>query len=84
LGTQASIYNFRALTHGSSWAAAIDRASSQDLKGQIDVVSGKATAKPPTEKPSGDPKDPKDAKDPKDPKKPTAPGPGSGAKKKSG
>ena len=50
LGTQASIYNFRGLQHGASWAAAIDRASSQDLKGLIDVVSGKA--KPPTEKPS--------------------------------
>jgi tetratricopeptide (TPR) repeat protein len=77
LGTQSSIYMFRGLTHGVSWAAAIDRASSQDLKGLIDVVSGKATAQPPpTEKPSA-PASP----DPKGPKKP-APGPGSGAGKK--
>ncbi|HEU0034934.1 MAG TPA: tetratricopeptide repeat protein [Kofleriaceae bacterium] len=42
LGLQSSIYNFRSLIHGASWAAAIDRASSQDLKGLSDVVSGKA------------------------------------------
>lgn len=51
LGTQASIYNFRGLTHGASWAAAIDRASSQDLKGLIDVVSGKRQPNTP-EKPT--------------------------------
>ena len=28
---QASIFNFRSTTHGASWAAAIDRASAQDL-----------------------------------------------------
>lgn len=84
LGTQASIYNFRGLTHGASWAAAIDRASSQDLKGQIDVVSGKATAKPPgTDAPKDPKKDPK-TPDPKDPKKPAPTGTGSGGKKTSG
>ncbi len=31
-GLQASIYNFRALASGASWAAAIDRASAQDLQ----------------------------------------------------
>jgi tetratricopeptide (TPR) repeat protein len=31
-GLQASIYNFRALAHGASWAAALDRASAQDLQ----------------------------------------------------
>lgn len=31
-GLQASIYNFRALTQGVSWAAALDRASAQDLQ----------------------------------------------------
>ena len=57
LRLQIALYNFRALTHGSSWAAAIDRASSQDLKGLLDVVSGKAkpsapgTPKPPTPPP---------------------------------
>lgn len=30
-GLQASIYNFRALAHGASWAAVIDRTSAQDL-----------------------------------------------------
>jgi tetratricopeptide (TPR) repeat protein len=30
-GLQASIYNFRALAHGASWASNIDRASAQDL-----------------------------------------------------
>jgi tetratricopeptide (TPR) repeat protein len=42
LRLQSSLYNFRSLTHGSSWAAAIDRASSQDLKGLSDVVSAQA------------------------------------------
>lgn len=49
LSLQASLLNFRALTHGASWAASIDRASSQDLKSLMDVVSGKAPAKPPVE-----------------------------------
>jgi tetratricopeptide (TPR) repeat protein len=31
VGMQASIYNFRSTAHGASWAAAIDRASAQDL-----------------------------------------------------
>ena len=31
-GLQASIYNFRALAQGASWAAALDRASAQDLQ----------------------------------------------------
>jgi tetratricopeptide (TPR) repeat protein len=30
-GLQASIFNFRSTAHGASWAAAIDRASAQDL-----------------------------------------------------
>ncbi len=59
LGTQASIYNFRGLTHGASFAAAIDRASSQDLKGLIDVVSGKrqpnTPEKPPAPAPTPEP-----------------------------
>lgn len=50
LRLQGALYNFRGLTHGASWAAAIDRASAQDLKGQIDVVTGKA--QPPSEKPA--------------------------------
>ncbi len=72
LGTQASIYNFRSLTHGASWAASIDRASAQDLKGKIDVVSGKASAKPPA--------DNKDNKEPEKPgTNPQTPGTGSGS-----
>ncbi len=31
VGLQASIYNFRSTAHGASWAAAIDRASAQEL-----------------------------------------------------
>lgn len=31
VGLQASIYNFRSTAHGESWAAAIDRASAQEL-----------------------------------------------------
>ena len=31
IGLQASIYNFRALAMGASWAAADDRATAQDL-----------------------------------------------------
>ena len=31
IGLEASIYNFRSTAHGASWAAAIDRASAQDL-----------------------------------------------------
>jgi len=31
VGLEASIYNFRSTAHGASWAAAIDRASAQDL-----------------------------------------------------
>jgi len=46
LSLQSSLFNFRGLTHGASWASAIDRASSQDLKGALDVLQGKAPAKP--------------------------------------
>jgi hypothetical protein len=57
LRLQSALYNFRSLVHGASWAAAIDRASGQDLKGLIDVVSGKA--KPPgTPAPSAPPTPP--------------------------
>lgn len=71
LSLQASLLNFRGLTHGASWAAAIDRASSQDLKGLMDVVSGKAPAKPPVV-------DPAPGKDTK-PGTPQTPGTGSGS-----
>ncbi len=74
LGTQASLYNFRALTQGVSWAAAVDRSSSQDLKGLIDVVSGKASAKPPAEKTPA----------PTPGTKPETPGTGSGSQTKTG
>jgi tetratricopeptide (TPR) repeat protein len=74
LGTQASIYNFRSLTHGGSVAAFIDRASSQDLKGLIDVVSGKAPAKPAV---------PVDPKAPASPENPTTPAPAKGSAAKS-
>jgi len=41
-GLQASIYNFRALAHGASWAAAIDRASAQDLQRTSRVLAEEA------------------------------------------
>jgi tetratricopeptide (TPR) repeat protein len=41
-GLQASIYNFRALAHGASWASAIDRASAQDLQRLSRVLAEEA------------------------------------------
>lgn len=41
-GLQASIYNFRALSHGASLAAAIDRASAQDLQKTSRVLAEEA------------------------------------------
>lgn len=41
-GLQGSIYNFRSTAHGASWAAAIDRASAQDLQGQARVLIDEA------------------------------------------
>lgn len=41
-GLQASIYNFRALAQGASWAAAIDRASAQDLQRTSRVLAEEA------------------------------------------
>ena len=57
LRLQMSLYGFRSLAHGSSFAAAIDRASGQDLKGLVDVLSGKAPATEPP-KPETPPKKP--------------------------
>jgi len=42
VGLQASIFNFRALAMGSSWAAAIDRASAQDLQRASRVMTEEA------------------------------------------
>ena len=42
VGLQASIYNFRALANGASWAGALDRASAQDLQKASRVLSEKA------------------------------------------
>jgi tetratricopeptide (TPR) repeat protein len=68
-GLQASIFNFRALAHGASWASAIDRASAQDLQRKSRVLAEEAkkaagegapaapaaptTPTPPTEKVGG-------------------------------
>ncbi|MBA3391722.1 MAG: hypothetical protein H0T89_03710 [Deltaproteobacteria bacterium] len=41
-GLQASILNFRSLVHGASWAAAIDRASAQDLQKASRVIAEEA------------------------------------------
>lgn len=42
VGLQASIYNFRALAQGASWAGGLDRASAQDLQLQSRVLSDEA------------------------------------------
>lgn len=39
---QASIYNFRSTAHGASWAAAIDRATAQELSKQAHVLADEA------------------------------------------
>lgn len=61
VGLQASLYNFRSLAHGASWAAAIDRASAQDLQKASRVLAeeakkaaqdGQASPSPTAEKPS--------------------------------
>jgi len=48
---QASLFNFRSVAHGSSWAAAIDRASAQQLFTLRRILSEQATnarAQPPS------------------------------------
>jgi tetratricopeptide (TPR) repeat protein len=52
LRLQASLFGFRALVHGASWAAAIDRASSEDLKAQVGVLSPKPPKPPGTPTPA--------------------------------
>lgn len=42
VGLQASIFNFRALAMGASWAAALDRASAQDLQRDSRVLNDEA------------------------------------------
>jgi tetratricopeptide (TPR) repeat protein len=55
---QGSIFNFRSNAHGASWAAAIDRASAQDLFGVSRVLreeAKKLQGEDPTKKPSAPP-----------------------------
>jgi tetratricopeptide (TPR) repeat protein len=42
VGLQASIFNFRAMTQSASWAAAVDRATAQDLQHRSRVLSDEA------------------------------------------
>jgi len=42
VGLQASLYNFRGLAQGASWAAALDRASAQDLQRFSRVLADEA------------------------------------------
>lgn len=42
VGLQASIFNFRALAMGASWAAALDRVSAQDLQRESRVLNDEA------------------------------------------
>jgi tetratricopeptide (TPR) repeat protein len=42
VGLQASIFNFRALAMGASWAAALDRATAQDLQRASRVLTDEA------------------------------------------
>ncbi len=67
LRLQSALFNFRSLVHGASWAAAIDRANAQDLKGLVDVVSGKA-------KPPGTPASPTGPEKPTPPASPSMSG----------
>lgn len=62
---QASIFNFRSTAHGASWAAAIDRASAQDLSALTRVLAdeakkaqGQASGAPPTPAPPAPPTSP--------------------------
>ena len=60
LGLEASIFNFRALASGASWASAIDRATAQDLQHASRVLNDKAkkaarTAPPPGGAPTPNP-----------------------------
>jgi hypothetical protein len=57
-GLEASIFNFRSTAHGASWAAALDRASAQDLLKLARVLAdeakkaqGQAPAAPPASAP---------------------------------
>jgi len=58
IGLQASIFNFRGLANGASWAAGLDRATAQDLQKQTRVLSDKAkkaaegASAPPTPSPA--------------------------------
>ena len=61
----ASIFNFRSTAHGASWAAAIDRASAQDLSQRARVLAdeakkaqGQAPGTPPAPTPSVPPTPP--------------------------
>jgi tetratricopeptide (TPR) repeat protein len=74
IGLQASIYNFRAQAHGASWAAAIDRASAQDLQLVSRVLSDEA------KKAQGLPVTAPAAPAPAAPTTPSAAGTGSGEK----
>jgi len=42
VGLQASIYNFRSMIQGASWASAIERASAQDLQHKSRVLTDEA------------------------------------------
>jgi tetratricopeptide (TPR) repeat protein len=58
VGLQASIFNFRSMIQGSSWASAIERASAQDLQHRSRVLSDeakKAQGQTPTPTPTPSP-----------------------------
>jgi hypothetical protein len=54
-GLLGAIYNFRALAHGASWAAAIDRASSQNHAAKHRVLLDEAKKKQKQEAPAPSP-----------------------------
>jgi tetratricopeptide (TPR) repeat protein len=58
VGLMASIFNFRSLTQGASWAAALDRASAQDRQRQSHVLVMEAKKAAESQAPAPDaPKD---------------------------
>lgn len=58
VGLEASVFNFRSTSHGASWAAAIDRASSQDLQQLSRVLAEEAKKAQPGQAPGATPTTP--------------------------
>jgi tetratricopeptide (TPR) repeat protein len=80
---QASIFNFRSTAHGASWAAAIDRASAQDLSQLTRVLADEAKKAQQGQAP-GTPQTPAPSAPPTPPTTPPSPQTTGGTAEKSG